>query len=124
MLFNTVLLSSQVAWGGLSPLDIAADGVISPMVAKGISMAIGSEKVRDFEEAAHAEHQRALGELFDRGRARFDDFLDQCCWGLDELEQCLNEISASRTLIPQVVSSFAGNVDPGASSSSARERES
>ena len=108
VLFNTVLLSSQVAWGGFSPLDLAADGVISPMVAKGVSMAIGSEKVKDFEEAAHREHQRSLCELFDRGVQRFESFLEQSCVGLDDLEQHLNEISASRSLIPEILRHFDG----------------
>lgn len=108
VLFNTVLLSSQVAWGGFSPLDLAADGVISPMVAKGVSMAIGSEKVKDFEEQAHAEHQRSLCDLFDLGVARFESFLLQACVGLDELEQHLNEISASRSLIPDILRHFQG----------------
>ena len=118
MLFNTVLLSSQVAWGGFSPLDLAADGVISPMVAKGVSMAIGSEKVKLFEEAAHEEHQRSLCGLFDSARIRFEEFLDQSCLGLDDLEQNLNEISASRTLIPQIIEHFQGADRPSADESS------
>ena len=40
VLFNTVLISSQVAIGGaFSFLDLGATGVISPMVAKGILIA-------------------------------------------------------------------------------------
>lgn len=108
VLFNTVLISSQVAIGGFTLIDLGASGVISPMVAKGISMAIGSEKVQAFEAAAHAEHQRSLAELLDRGRARFDEYLDRSCLGLDELELHLNEISASRSKITQIVKHFEG----------------
>lgn len=109
VLFNTVLISSQVAThGGLSFFEVGATSVISPMVAKGISMAIGSEKVKAFEQEAHAEHQRSLAALLERGRQRFEDFLDEATAGLDDLEQTLNEISASRTRIPQVVKHFQG----------------
>ena len=109
VLFNTVLISSQVAIGGVSFLDIGTTGVISPMVAKGISMAIGSEKVKEFETRAHEEHQRSLSELLQSGRKRFEAFLDESTAGLGELEENLNEISASRPVIPQVVGHFRGS---------------
>ncbi len=116
VLFNTVLISSQVAIGGaFSFLDLGATGVISPMVAKGISMAIGSEKVKAFEEQAHAEHQRSLAELLDLGRQRFETFLDHATEGLDELEQNLNEISASRSIISPVVERFRASGKPAQS---------
>jgi hypothetical protein len=115
VLFNTVLISSQVAIGGFTFVDLGASGVISPWVAKGISMAIGSEKVKAFEEAAHAEHQRSLAELLERGRTRFEDFLDRSCVGLDELEQNLNEISDARSKIEKIVKYFQGEVRSSAS---------
>jgi hypothetical protein len=109
VLFNTILISGQVAVGGFNPIyDTAATTVISPMVAKGISMAIGSEKVKEFEEAAHQEHQRSLAELLQRAKKRFDDFLDNSCKGLDDLEHHLNEISASRPQIDRILAYFQG----------------
>jgi len=113
VLFNTVLISSQVAIGGaFSFLDLGATGVISPMVAKGISMAIGSEKVKEFEKQAHAEHQRSLAALLERGRERFDSFLDAATAGLDELEQTLTEISETRPHIEQIVEQFRRDTSP------------
>ena len=115
VLFNTVLISSQVAThGGLSFLEVGATSVISPMVAKGISMAIGSEKVKEFEKAAHAEHQRSLTNLLACAKTRFDEFLEKACAGLDDLEQNLNEISASRSHISRIVQHFQG-LDRGTS---------
>lgn len=119
VLFNTILISGQVAVGGFNPIyDTAATTVISPMVAKGISMAIGSEKVKEFEIAAHAEHQRSLSSLLQQAKTRFDEFLDQSCIGLDELEQNLNEISASRSKIDRIVAHFKAS---GAEASSTDE---
>ncbi len=109
VLFNTILITGQVAVGGFNPLyDTAATSVISPMVAKGISMAIGNEKVKEFEEAARAHHQESLARLVDQAKMKFVEHLDDSCEGLDELEQHLNEISASRSNIDSVVRQFQG----------------
>ena len=117
VLFNTILISGQVAVGGFNPIyDTAATTVISPMVAKGISMAIGSEKVKEFEESAHSEHQQSLARLLAKGKSRFEEFLDNSCEGLDDLEQHLNEISGSRPQIDKIVDHFQGiAVDRGKS---------
>ena len=72
-------------------------------------MAIGSEKVKQFEQAAHAEHQRSLGEIMAQARQRFDDFLTTACVGLDDLELNLSEVSASRANIKQLVAHFSGH---------------
>lgn len=109
VLFNTMLITGQVAVGGFNPLyDTAATSVISPMVAKGISMAIGNEKVKEFEEAARAQHQESLAALVDRAKEKFTAHLENSCEGLDGLEQYLNEISASRSKIDDVVRQFQG----------------
>ena len=109
VLFNSVLITGQVLVGGFNPIyDTAATTVISPMVAKGISMAIGSEKVKEFEEAAHAHHQESLADLLHRAKQRFEDYLEASCAGLDELEQNLNEISASRSKIDKILAHFQG----------------
>lgn len=110
VLFNTVLISSQVALGpGFTVLDLGASGVISPMVAKGVSMAIGNEKVKAFEEAARAEHQQSLAKMVDLAESRFSEFLDQSCRGLSELTDSLIEIGEARTTIPDVVRHFQGS---------------
>ena len=126
VLFNTVLISSQVAMGpGYTFLDLGASGVISPMVARGISMAIGNEKVKQFETAARAEHRRSLGELVDRAAARFREHLDRSSVGLAELEQSLEEIIDSRNQIPNLIRHFQGqdrqSHDPSSSTSSSTE---
>ena len=108
VLFNTVLITAQVSSGGLSPLELGADSVISPLVAKGVSMAIGSEKVKQFEADAHEQHQRSLSELLDTARLRFDSFLDTSCVGLVQLEENFKQISASRAQSDAIVEHFRG----------------
>ena len=54
VLFNTLLITAQVHTGGaFSLFELGMDGVLSPFVAKAVGMAIGNDKVKEFEEQAH-----------------------------------------------------------------------
>ena len=92
VLFNSVIITAQVQTGGLSPLELGVDSVVSPWVAKAVSVAIGNEKVKEFEQLAHDEHQRSLSTILAVGRDRFAEFLGEAGDGLDRLEETLVEI--------------------------------
>ena len=92
VLFNSVVITAQVQTGGLSPLELGVDGVLSPWVAKAVSVAIGHEKVKEFEQLAHNEHQRSLSTILAIGRDRFAEFLDEAGDGLDQFKETLVEI--------------------------------
>lgn len=107
VLFNSVVIGAQASTGGaLSALEIGVDSVLSPWVAKAVSMAIGNEKVSQFEQAAHEEHQRSLGDVLSSARDRFKEFLDEAGLGLDELEKTLDEISGYQSQCDRIVDHF------------------
>jgi hypothetical protein len=107
LLFNAVVIGAQASTGGtISALEIGVDSVLSPWVAKAVSMAIGNEKVSQFEQAAHEEHQRSLSAILSLGRDRFADFLDDAGRGLDELEETLVEIASFKSHRDPLVDHF------------------
>ena len=55
-------------------------------------MAIGNEKVKEFEQLAHDEHQQSLSTVLAVGRDQFAEFLNEAGDGLDHLEETLVEI--------------------------------
>jgi hypothetical protein len=69
-------------------------------------MAIGNEKVDQFEQAAHEEHQRSLSTILSTGRDRFAEFLDEAGRGLDELEEMLVEIARYKPHCERIVDHF------------------
>ena len=109
VLFNSVLITAQVQTGGLSPLELGMDGIISPFMAKLIGMAIGNEKVKAFEAEARAWHRESLRAILDSGRKRFVDFLSEAGQGLDELEQQISDILQFQDNAEEFVSYFSAN---------------
>ncbi len=76
VLFNSVLIGVQVKTGGLLTLgEILADGVISPLAAKLVGMAISSQQVKAFEDAARKRHRELSGSILALVRDRIDAFL-------------------------------------------------
>ena len=113
VLFHTVLVTAQVSTGGgFTLLEVGFDGVVSPFVAKAVSVAIGNEKVKEFEQLAHTKHQESLSKLLSEGKQRYEDFLDHAGCGLQQLEDVLSQIedhaSLSETLIEEFQSSAGG----------------
>ena len=107
VLFNAVVIGAQASTGGaISALEIGVDSVLSPWVAKAVGMAIGNEKVGQFEQAAHEEHQRSLATILSAARDRFREFLDEAGLGLDELENTLAEISQYQAHCDGIVDHF------------------
>lgn len=115
LLYNGVVISAQAATlGQLSWVELGLDSVISPFVAKGIGMVIGNEKVREFEEAARAEHHRSLADILARGKERFVEFVDQATEGLDKLETQLAEIAACEPRLEKLIADFESGAAAGA----------
>jgi len=112
VLFNSVIITAQVSTGGLSPLELGVDGVLSPFVAKAVSMAIGNEKVKEFERQAHRAHEESMSEIIVMEKQRFVDYFDQVSAGLDELEKCVQDIVDYKAKQPALVQYFRdGAVD-------------
>jgi len=79
VIYNSVMVGVQIHTAGQFTLvELATDGVLSPLVAKGVGMAVSSEKVREFEQLASAEHQRLLAEVLDEARGRYRRHLEGC----------------------------------------------
>jgi hypothetical protein len=109
ILFNSVLVGVQIkSFGAFTLLELGIDGVLSPFLAKIVGLAISSEKVREFEKRAHAEHLRVLGTIVDRARARFDELFDLALIGSSELMSALGAFSAQETRVDALVLDFAG----------------
>ncbi len=117
VLFNSVVITAQIHTGGLSPLELGVDGVLSPWVAKAVSMAIGNEKVKEFEQLAHDEHQRSLANILAVGRDRFVEFLYEAGQGLDELEETLVQIVGFAPQVDALVEYFEHSAGTRADSS-------
>ena len=116
VLFHTVLVSAQVSTGGAFTLfELGFDGVVSPFVAKAVSIAIGDQKVKEFERTAHKKHQESLMEVLAVGKKRYDDFLEDSSRGLSELETMLGEMSEYEPQTDSLVDQFGSSVVPGAS---------
>lgn len=107
VLFNAVVIGAQVSTaGGMSVLEIGVDSVLSPWVAKAVTMAIGNEKVTEFEQKAHEEHQKSLAAVLSHGRDRFTEYLNEAGQGLDQLEATLLDIAGYETQCDPLVSYF------------------
>ncbi len=111
LLYNGVVISTQVATGGgFSLWELGFDGVVSPFVAKGIGMVLGHEKVREFEADAQTRLHDSLRNILARGRDRFVDFIDQATEGLDELETHLAQIGAWQPELQKLTDAFAAGI--------------
>ena len=107
VLFHTVLITAQVqTGGGFTLVEAGLDGIVSPFIAKVVSVAIGNEKVKAFESDAHKQHQMSLSQIISVGRDRFDDFLEKSSRGLADLENQLVIISNCRPQTETLVSEF------------------
>ena len=108
ILFHTVLITAQVkTGGGLTLLEAGLDGVISPFVAKAVSIAIGNEKVGQFEADAHQKHQACLADILALGRQRFEDFLAEASRDMEALDHHLTALLEFRPEVDALTQHFA-----------------
>ncbi len=107
VLFNTLIITAQVHTGGaLSLFELGVDGLISPFVARAVGMAIGSDRVKEFEEQAHQHHQRSLGKILEEATLRFQEFLANSSGSLEPLTLRLEEILKQRSAFQQLIGEF------------------
>ncbi|HVR76264.1 MAG TPA: GTPase domain-containing protein [Planctomycetota bacterium] len=72
VIYNSVVVGVQIHTAGhFTLVELATDGVLSPLVAKAVGMAVSSERVREFEVRAAAEHHRLMREVIDEAQSRF-----------------------------------------------------
>ncbi len=77
VIYNSIVVGVQIHTAGhFSLVELATDGVLSPLVAKAVGMAVSSERVGEFEKTARAEHDRLLAEVVGEARSRFASHLD------------------------------------------------
>ena len=107
VLFNTLIITAQVHTGGaLSFFELGVDGLLSPFVAKAVGMAIGNEKVQEFEQQAHEQHQQSLDQILDEAAERFRDFLQQSARGTEAVTEQLEQIIAHRFALQHLIQQF------------------
>jgi hypothetical protein len=108
LIYNSVVVGIQIhTAGGFTLAELITDGVLSPIVAKAVGIAVSSEKVAEFESKAQAEHHRLLVELLDRARDRFAGHLEaQAAWS-EAFEGLARDMEALRSRRDAIVASFA-----------------
>ena len=90
VLFNSVLLGVQIkSFGGFTLLELGLDGVLSPLVAKGVGMAISSERVTEFETRARSQHLAMLTGLFVLVEERIRTGIERSVEGLGAAREIL-----------------------------------
>jgi ABC-type multidrug transport system fused ATPase/permease subunit len=122
VLFNTVLITAQFHTGGaLSLLELGIDGVLSPLVARAVGMAIGNEKVRRFERDAQQQHQRSLSAIAAASRDRFVAFLEESAPGLNQLQDVLGQICNHQDVVDKLIARFEASGGPAGTTTAGAE---
>jgi hypothetical protein len=71
VIYNAVVVGVQIHTAGhFTLVELATDGVLSPLVAKAVGLAVSSERVGQFERQARAERARLLRGIIDEAGAR------------------------------------------------------
>jgi hypothetical protein len=71
VIYNTVVIGAQIHTAGhFTLVELATDGVLSPLVAKAVGLAVSSERVGQFERQAKAERARLLRGILAEAGAR------------------------------------------------------
>ena len=108
LIYNSLVVGAQVHTAGAFTLtELLADSVLSPIVAKGIGMALSSERVAAFEKQAQEEYQRLLRELIDTGNERFARVLTEAGEWRPAWRRALAVIEKLRGSRQQVEEAFA-----------------
>jgi energy-coupling factor transporter ATP-binding protein EcfA2 len=107
LIYNSVVVGIQIhTAGGFTLAELLADGVLSPIVAKAVGIAVSSERVAEFERRAQAEHHRLLVEVLDRARGRFAAHLEsQSAWR-EAFEALAKDVESFRSRREGIVAAF------------------
>ncbi|MBI4583990.1 MAG: GTPase domain-containing protein [Planctomycetes bacterium] len=93
LIYNSVVIGVQLKTAGaLSLTEILTDGVLSPLVAKAVGMAISSEQVSAFEAAARKTRAGLLAEVLEEARSRVEIFLRSLAPDLEWLDRLAREV--------------------------------
>jgi hypothetical protein len=117
LIYNTAVIGFQLkTFGVLSVGEIVADGVLSPMVARAVGMAISSEGVGKFEKEATRRHVDIMSTVLESAHERFLEFLSAAelkTPALDAIEAMHGEIEEVLGGVEALVRAFerekAGN---------------
>jgi len=108
VIYNSVVIGLQLKTAGtLSLTEVFSDGILSPLVAKAVGMAVSSEQVQQFEEEARQEHSRRLVEVLREGRDRLAGYISTHSKGLEEIERLSPELENLRSSRERLVESFS-----------------
>ena len=108
LIYNTVVIGVQVKTAGTLTLsEMFTDGILSPLVAKAVGVAVSSERVQEFETAARQEYSRRLVEVLAEERDRTSRRLAEKSRGLAEIPLLLSEVEALRASRERLVEMFA-----------------
>jgi energy-coupling factor transporter ATP-binding protein EcfA2 len=107
LIYNSIIVGVQIHTAGAFTLaELATDSVLSPLVAKGVGMALSSSRVAEFENAARAEHGRLLMEVVAEGKRRLAARLDEAgAWGA-EFTGLAADVEACRARRQEMVAEF------------------
>jgi hypothetical protein len=107
LIYNSVVVGIQIhTAGGFTLAELLTDGVLSPIVAKAVGVAVSSEKVAEFERMAQAEHHRLLSEILDRARKQFAGHLESEAAWRDAFEALARDMDVLRSRVEPMVAGF------------------
>ncbi len=76
VIYNSIAVGIQIHTAGHFTLfEAATDGVLSPLFAKAVGMAVSSEKVAQFEKTARDERARLLTQVLSAGKSPLEQHL-------------------------------------------------
>ncbi len=113
LIFNTVVIGVQVKTAGMFTLaEAATAGVLSPLVAKAVGMAVSSDTVRTFEGVARREHTRRVGTILDAAQGRFLDHLRSLRQATGPLDDVAPGVEALRAAGETLLARWSGGGTP------------
>ncbi len=99
VLFNSVIVGVQLHTGGVLTLaEIFANGVLTPLVAKAVSVVISNDQVVEFENKARERHFEVLSSFLDETHDLYSEHLDRCApeaLDLDTFEEQIEKFKKS-----------------------------
>jgi energy-coupling factor transporter ATP-binding protein EcfA2 len=107
IIYNTVVIGVQVKTAGtLTLTEMFTDGILSPLVAKIVGIAVSSERVREFEDEARREFSARLVEVLREVRDRFTAHLFASIRDLEGIDRVAGEVEALRGAADDLVRRF------------------
>jgi len=113
VIYNGVVVGVQIHTAGhFTLLEAAADGVLSPLVAKAVGMAVSSEKVGQFEKLARKEHARLLGDVLALARSKLEAHLNASAAWKGSFDGLARSMEALRSARDEFLRAYEGGSVP------------